>query len=133
MVSAAFITYEHTILLFHRDDKPTIKDPDCWDLIGGHADPGEEPENTLKREIFEEVSIKPESIRFLKEVIDAWGEQTYLYHVELSTDEKKSIKLGNEGKEVKFFAKDAFETLKLTRNLSMYLKKYPDIYGQFRV
>jgi 8-oxo-dGTP diphosphatase len=28
--------------------------PDCWDIVGGHAEPGETPEQTLRREVHEE-------------------------------------------------------------------------------
>jgi ADP-ribose pyrophosphatase YjhB (NUDIX family) len=127
MVSVAFITYENKVLLFHRDNKPNIKDPDCWDVVGGHSEADEDPETTLKREIFEEISITPIDIKFLLELDDTWGEKTYVYHVSLSEEEKNGILLGNEGQEVKFFAKDEIDGLKLTQNLKMYLSDHKEM------
>ena len=127
MVSVAFITYENKVLLFHRDNKPNIKDPDCWDVVGGHSEPDEDPETTLKREIFEEISITPADVKFLFELDDTLGEKTYVYHVSLSEEEKNGIVLGNEGQEVKFFAKDEIDGLKLTQNLKMYLSDHKEM------
>ncbi len=121
MISAAFITYQGKILLFHRDNIPTIKDPDCWDIIGGHVEEGETPLGGLIREVKEEIGVDIKSPVFIKELIDHWGAQTYLYHVELDEKQFSNIKLGDEGKEVKFFNNEDLTQLKLTHNLSVYL------------
>ncbi|MDQ3099144.1 MAG: NUDIX domain-containing protein [bacterium] len=126
MVSVAFITFNNKILLFHRDDK-SIKDPDCWDLVGGHDEPGESPEDTLKRETQEEISIAPEKIRYLFPIADTWAEETHLFHVQLSEKEVASIKLGNEGKEVVFFEIDEVKKLKLSQNMHKYFREYPNL------
>ena len=31
--------------------------PDCWDLFGGHVEPGESPEEAARRECREEISV----------------------------------------------------------------------------
>ncbi len=130
MVSAAFITYDDKLLLFHRDDRP-VKDPDCWDLIGGHDEPGELPEETLVREIHEEISISPKKINYLFKILDTWGEETHLFHVVLSEEEAKAIKLGDEGKEVVFFNKNDMMNLKLTQNMKLYLREFSDTISSF--
>jgi 8-oxo-dGTP pyrophosphatase MutT (NUDIX family) len=127
MVSVAFITLNNKILLFHRDAKPTIKDPDCWDLIGGHSDSGETSVQTLMREIHEEISIVPSKTVFLLELTDTWGEETQLFHVPLTEKEVASIKLGDEGKEVAFFTYDEIKDLKLTQNMKMYLNEHSKV------
>lgn len=38
-----------------RDDIPTILYPGVWGLFGGHLEPGETPEDGLRREIQEEI------------------------------------------------------------------------------
>jgi 8-oxo-dGTP diphosphatase len=44
-------------LLALRDNKPGIPFPNHWDLIGGHVEEGETPEEALVREVKEELDI----------------------------------------------------------------------------
>jgi 8-oxo-dGTP diphosphatase len=42
-----------------RDNIPGIIYPGCWAFFGGHIDPGETPEEAVKRELLEEISYTP--------------------------------------------------------------------------
>jgi 8-oxo-dGTP diphosphatase len=42
-------------MFFLRDDKDSIPFPNMIDIIGGHMDPGETPEQTARRELGEEL------------------------------------------------------------------------------
>lgn len=42
-----------------RDDSPTISAPGQWSLFGGRIDPGESALEAIKREISEELNIRP--------------------------------------------------------------------------
>jgi 8-oxo-dGTP diphosphatase len=53
-------------LLYLRDNKPGIPFPDHWDLIGGHVEEGETPEQALVREVKEELGIELQDYRFYK-------------------------------------------------------------------
>ena len=57
-------------LLVHRHPKRLVY-PDCWNLVGGHIEPGEEPVDALHRECREEVGVAIEAfVRFEMAVND---------------------------------------------------------------
>jgi 8-oxo-dGTP diphosphatase len=45
------------LLIYLRDNKPTIPFPNHWDLFGGHVEAGETPEMALCREVKEELGV----------------------------------------------------------------------------
>ena len=53
-------------LLALRDNKPGIPFPDHWDLIGGHVEEGETPEEALVREVKEELNIDLKEYAFFR-------------------------------------------------------------------
>ena len=58
-VALAMLQREGRWLMQLRDEIPTIVAPGCWGLFGGHLDPGETPEQALRRELLEEISWQP--------------------------------------------------------------------------
>ena len=71
------------LLLYLRDNKPGIPFPNCWDLIGGHIEDGETPEEALIREVKEELGITLADFRFYKKYVcltgDAYPNEKYIY------------------------------------------------------
>lgn len=63
--ASAIICWGDKILLFLRDDIPTIPYPDYWALPGGGIEAGETPLEAVKRELFEEVTHVPHHIEHL--------------------------------------------------------------------
>ena len=64
-VAAALIIRSNLILLGQRSPERAFY-PDVWDLFGGHVEPGELLEQTLVRELEEELGILPTEWTFLE-------------------------------------------------------------------
>ena len=57
-IVAGLIVKSDRILLGHRSEGRAFY-PNVWDVFGGHIEPGEQPEETLVREMPEEFGITP--------------------------------------------------------------------------
>ena len=55
-VALAMLERQGRWLLQLRDDIDGIVHPGTWGLFGGHLDPGETPEQALRRELIEEIN-----------------------------------------------------------------------------
>ncbi|MBE9047371.1 NUDIX domain-containing protein [Pleurocapsales cyanobacterium LEGE 10410] len=61
-VAMAIIHQDGKYLMQLRDDIPNILYPGVWGFFGGHLEPGEEPEEGLKRELIEEINYPVEQL-----------------------------------------------------------------------
>ena len=61
----AILRLSEKYILQLRDDKPNIASPGKWCLFGGRIEPAETPLKAVKRELFEELSIRPGRFKFL--------------------------------------------------------------------
>ncbi|MBA4369693.1 MAG: NUDIX hydrolase [Desulfobacterium sp.] len=59
--SVIFFNDDHQVLLFLRDNIPTIPFPNMWDIPGGHVEPDETPERCIVREMREEMELELEN------------------------------------------------------------------------
>lgn len=57
-VALAILYQENQFLLQLRDNIPNILYPGYWGLFGGHIEIGENPEEAVKREVWEEITYK---------------------------------------------------------------------------
>lgn len=54
-VALAVLERQGRWLIQLRDDRATIVAPGRWGLFGGHMEPGETPEQSIRRELIEEI------------------------------------------------------------------------------
>ena len=64
-IVAALIVRSQKILLGKRSATRMFY-PDVWDVFGGHMEPGEQQEETLRRELAEELGITPTEWMYLE-------------------------------------------------------------------
>jgi 8-oxo-dGTP diphosphatase len=57
VVSALLVNPAGEVLLQLRDDDPALLYPDCWTIPGGHVEPGETPDEAIRRELREEMAL----------------------------------------------------------------------------
>ena len=55
-IAVAALVRDGFVLLAHRHPSRRWY-PDCWDLVGGHVEPGELPHQAVRRECLEELGV----------------------------------------------------------------------------
>ena len=89
------------LLVYRRDDKPTIPWPGLWDLPGGGREGAESPEACALRELREEfgIALAPESIHWRRRYPGALPAQrdSYFLAAEVSDVQTAAIAFGGEG------------------------------------
>ena len=75
------------LIIYLRDAKPDIPFPNHWDLIGGHVEDGETPEQALVRETKEEIGVELKQWRFFRRYEclagDAYPNIKFIYHASI--------------------------------------------------
>lgn len=61
-IAVVALVADGRVLLVHRHPRRAAY-PDCWDLVGGHVEPGEQPEGAAVRECREEVGVEVGELR----------------------------------------------------------------------
>lgn len=113
-------------LLYLRDNKPDIPFPDHWDLIGGHVEEGETPEEALVREIREELDIDIKEYSFYKKYEcltgDAYENTKYIYSGRINIPIEKITLL--EGVRPQYFSREEIPFVKFANILKSIVMEY---------
>ncbi|MBK8883781.1 MAG: NUDIX domain-containing protein [Bacteroidales bacterium] len=113
-------------LLALRDNKPSIPFPNHWDLIGGHVEEGETPEEALIREVKEELDIDIREYTFYKKFEcltgDAYDNIKYIYtgKINIPIDEITLY----EGQRAQYFTREEIRDLKFANIIKSIVMDY---------
>jgi 8-oxo-dGTP diphosphatase len=129
MIEIAAIILENDkgeFLLYLRDNKPDIPFPDYWDLIGGHVEEGETPEQALVREVKEELDIDLKEYAFYKKYVcltgDVYENTKYIYTGKINLPIEEITLL--EGVRPQFFSKEEIPDVKFANILKTIMLEY---------
>ena len=114
------------ILLYLRDNKPDIPFPNYWDLIGGHVEEGETPEEALLREVKEELDIDLTDYTFYKKYEcltgDAYENIKYIYSGKINLPIEEVTLL--EGVRPQYFSKAEIPNVRFANILKSIVMDY---------
>jgi 8-oxo-dGTP diphosphatase len=113
-------------LLYLRDNKPDIPFPGYWDLIGGHVEEGETPEEGLIREVKEELDIDLKEYTFYKKYEcltgDAYENIKYIYYGKINLPIEEITLL--EGVRPQYFSRSEIPDVKFANILKSIVMDY---------
>ena len=89
--------------------------PKHWDFPGGKLDKEEDPIKGIKREIFEETSLKLDNLKkigYYEFDFDNIGEKTHKFTIYLAESKKGSIRISDEHTKFRWVTKSELARLK---------------------
>ena len=109
-----------------RDNKSWIPFPNHWDLIGGHVEVGETPEEALIREVKEELDIELKDYTFYKEFVclegDAYENIKYIYSAKINIPIEEITLY--EGQRAQYFTKEEIPDVKFANIIKSIVLDY---------
>jgi len=114
------------LFLALRDNKPGIPFPNHWDLIGGHVEEGETPEEALVREVKEELDLDLKEYTFYKKYEclegDAYPNTKYIYSgkINIPIDEITLL----EGERSEYFSREEIPNVKFANIIKTIVLEY---------
>jgi 8-oxo-dGTP diphosphatase len=113
-------------LLALRDNKPGIPFPDHWDLIGGHVEDGETPEEALIREVKEELDIDLKEYAFYKKYEcltgDVYENIKYIYKGKINIPIEEVTLL--EGVREQYFSREEIHNVRFANIIKTIILEY---------
>lgn len=111
-----------------RDNKPGIPFPNHWDLIGGHVEEGETPEEALLREFKEELDLNLKDYSFFRKYEcltgDVYENIKYIYYGKFNIAIEEITLL--EGERPQYFSREEIPDLKFANIIKSIVLDYID-------
>ncbi|MCX6746795.1 MAG: NUDIX domain-containing protein [Candidatus Pacearchaeota archaeon] len=124
VAAVVLMNEQNKLLLYLRDNKPSIDYPDNWALLGGHVEGNETPTEALKRELREEIGHELVNPIFLGCFDDRVGNVCYMYK------DKINKKLGEivltEGQRLGYFTFEEALRKKIPAPLRDFFMEYKE-------
>ena len=115
-----------------RDNKPGIPFPNHWDLIGGHVENGETPDQALVREFKEELDLDLKEYTFFKKFDcfsgDAYPNIKYIYSGKINIPIEKITLL--EGERPQYFSMEEIPNVKFANIIKSIVMEYINFKNQ---
>lgn len=113
-------------LLALRDNKSWIPFPNHWDLIGGHVEEGETPEEALVREYKEELDLDLKEYSFFRKYEcltgDAYENIKFIYYGKINIPIEEVTLL--EGERPQYFTREEIQDLKFANIIKSIVLDY---------
>ncbi|MEI6048982.1 MAG: NUDIX domain-containing protein [Bacteroidota bacterium] len=113
-------------LLALRDNKSGIPYPNHWDLIGGHVEEGETPEEALVREFKEELDLDLIEFNFYKKYEcltgDAYENVKYIYSGKINIPIEEITLL--EGERPQYFSREEIPDVRFANIIKSIVMDY---------
>jgi 8-oxo-dGTP diphosphatase len=129
MKEIAAIIFENDkgeLLIYKRDNKPGIPFPHYWDLIGGHVEEGETPEEALVREVKEEINFDLKDYRFFRKYVcmegDVYPNIKHIYSGKINLPVEEITLY--EGESLQYFSKEEIPGVKFANILKSIVTDY---------
>ena len=126
-VTNAILILDENYVLQLRSNDPNIPAPGRWGFFGGGIEKEESPEQAIKREILEELSIEPAKYHFLWEV-DYFAEENQVavrnwFFVADVTEVWSNYRLG-EGADVRAFKYEELKDLNFVKIMRKQIERF---------
>lgn len=123
--AVALVVSPEGIVLHLRDDRAWIPHPGYWSLFGGAVEDGEDPDQTIVRELREELHLTVSGRRPLWRVVDAEGDGRLLTVFEVTTSVRTTDMVLTEGQGLRAFNRDEALRQRLAPFCRRVLERYP--------
>jgi 8-oxo-dGTP diphosphatase len=119
-----FLNSNNEVLLLLRDNNQSIPYPSMWDIPGGKVEKNEIPEETVKREMKEEMEISDLGEIKLFNIFTSENLTDYIFWKRFDII-PEDVKL-QEGQKIKYFNREQIRDMKLAFNYNEVLEKFFD-------